>query len=30
MELLMKIQEVVLKAMAGKVKWWEAAEIRLL
>jgi hypothetical protein len=30
MELLMKIQEVVLKAMAEKVKWWEAAEIRLL
>ena len=23
----MKIQEVVLKAMAGKLKWWEAAEI---
>jgi transposase len=24
---MMKIQEVVLKAMAGKLKWWEAAEI---
>ena len=23
----MKIQEVSLKAMAGKLKWWEAAEI---
>ncbi len=23
----MKIQEVILKAMAGKLKWWEAAEI---
>jgi len=22
----MKIQEVILKAMAGKLKWWEAAE----
>lgn len=26
-ERMMKIQEVVLKAMAGKLKWWEAAEI---
>jgi transposase len=24
---VMKIQEVILKAMAGKLKWWEAAEI---
>jgi hypothetical protein len=23
----MKIQEVILKAMAGKLKWWKAAEI---
>src|SRR3982750_1022459 len=23
----MKLQEVILKAMAGKLKWWEAAEI---
>ena len=23
----MKIQEVILKAMAGQLKWWEAAEI---
>lgn len=23
----MKIQQVILKAMAGKLKWWEAAEI---
>jgi len=23
----MKIQEVILKAMAGKLKWWDAAEI---
>ena len=23
----MKIQEVILKTMAGKLKWWEAAEI---
>ena len=23
----MKVQEVILKAMAGKLKWWEAAEI---
>jgi transposase-like protein len=27
MERVMKIQEVVSKAMAGKLKWWEAAEI---
>ena len=27
MERAMKIQEVILKAMAGKLKWWEAAEI---
>ena len=27
MERMMKIQEVILKAMAGKLKWWEAAEI---
>jgi transposase len=26
-ERAMKIQEVILKAMAGKLKWWEAAEI---
>jgi transposase len=26
-ERMMKIQEVILKAMAGKLKWWEAAEI---
>ena len=25
----MKIQEVILKAMAGKLKWWEAAEITM-
>jgi transposase len=24
---MMKIQELILKAMAGKLKWWEAAEI---
>ena len=23
----MKVQEVISKAMAGSVKWWEAAEI---
>ena len=23
----MKVQEVILKAMAGQLKWWEAAEI---
>jgi transposase len=27
MERMMKIQEVILKAMAGSLKWWEAAEI---
>ena len=27
MERAMKIQEVILKAMSGKLKWWEAAEI---
>jgi transposase len=27
MERMMKIQEVIWKAMAGKLKWWEAAEI---
>jgi len=27
MERVMKIQEVILKAMAGQLKWWEAAEI---
>jgi transposase len=27
MERTMKVQEVILKAMAGKLKWWEAAEI---
>ena len=27
MERMMKVQEVILKAMAGKLKWWEAAEI---
>jgi transposase len=27
MERVMKIQEVILKAMAGTLKWWEAAEI---
>jgi transposase len=27
MERMMKFQEVILKAMAGKLKWWEAAEI---
>ena len=23
----MKVQEVILKAMAGSLKWWEAADI---
>jgi len=23
----MKVQEVMLRAMAGKLKWWDAAEI---
>ena len=27
MERMMKFQEVILKAMAGKLQWWEAAEI---
>jgi transposase len=27
MERMMKVQEVILKAMAGTLKWWEAAEI---
>jgi hypothetical protein len=27
MEQMMKIQEVILRAMVGKLKWWEAAEI---
>jgi len=27
MERTMKAQEVILKAAAGKLKWWEAAEI---
>jgi transposase len=27
MERAMKVQEVILRAMAGKLKWWEAAEI---
>ena len=26
-ERMMKVQEVILKAMAGSLKWWEAAEI---
>jgi transposase len=26
-ERMMKVQEVILKAIAGKLKWWEAAEI---
>ena len=26
MERMMKAQEVILKAAAGKLKWWEAAE----
>src|SRR5437773_6265950 len=26
MERMMKVQEVILKAMAGSLKWWEAAE----
>jgi hypothetical protein len=26
-ERMMKVQEVILRAMAGKLKWWEAAEI---
>ena len=27
MEQMMKVQEVILKAMAESLKWWEAAEI---
>jgi transposase len=27
MERMMKVQEVILRAMAGKIKWWDAAEI---
>ena len=27
MERPMKVQEVILKAMAGSLKWWEAAEM---
>jgi hypothetical protein len=27
MERMMKVQEVILRAMAGSLKWWEAAEI---
>lgn len=27
LERMMKVQEVILKAMAGRLKWWEAAEI---
>jgi transposase len=27
MERMMKVQEVILKAIAGSLKWWEAAEI---
>jgi transposase len=27
MERMMKEQEVILKALAGSLKWWEAAEI---
>jgi hypothetical protein len=27
MERIMKVQKVILKAMAGTLKWWEAAEI---
>ena len=27
MERMMKVQEVMLRAMAGKRKWWDAAEI---
>jgi hypothetical protein len=26
-ERMMKIKEVIAKAMAGSLKWWEAAEI---
>jgi transposase len=27
MERMMKLQDVLLKAMAGKMSWWDAAEI---
>jgi hypothetical protein len=27
MERMMKVQEVILKAIAGTLRWWEAAEI---
>jgi transposase len=27
MERMMKVQEVILRAMAGRLKWWDAAEI---
>jgi transposase-like protein len=27
MERMMKVQEVILRAMAGKLKWWDAADI---
>ena len=27
MERMMKVQEVILKAMAGSLQWWEAAEV---
>ena len=27
MERMMKVQEVMRRAMAGKLKWWDAAEI---
>ena len=26
-ERMMKIQEVILRALAGKLQWWQAAEI---
>ena len=26
-ERMMKVQEVILRAMAGKLQWWQAAEI---
>lgn len=26
-ERMMKVQEVILRALAGKIQWWEAAEI---
>jgi hypothetical protein len=27
-ERMMKVQEVILRAIAGKLRWWEAAECR--